>query len=385
MSSELTVLKIKSDFAKPLSFLMILACFFSFSLQAQQQSVAVKRYIKPTFYFNNIRMPEKPSSGKLIDLYGLKQVNLGVFFPMYTSNWYKSDSITLASFHLLASAISNSTRVLLDAGNSESYRIARLQAGVSAFYCTGYKNIWFASVQPLISQDRNAFSKPMARIAAVFLLSRNVSPSFSYKIGFIRTFVWGDNVRNNLPIIGFRFGKLDKAHLNVILPRNISFNMPVGNKTWLEIFTKPIGGLHIISNKDSIISDSKRIALGRVEVLTGFGITYRPNSNVAFFANTGIAYKKRAVLIDEAREKYVFRTKPSIFLNLGLSLTIGRSKNIQNNFLMYDAMSTQNMMVGNNTNGALNNQIPSSSSANKINDINKIKLSDMKDFLTDEL
>jgi hypothetical protein len=358
-------------------------------LKAQEpsQRKETKRYIRPNFYFNFYATPERKFKRSNIESYGFRQSSIGGYLPILSNSWYKNDEISIASFHLLAQGNFTTSRPQIGFLENNQHVLYKLSLGLTAIYATGNKNIWYGSMQPFISQDKYTIENPTWRLAGLFIFNRTVSANFSYRIGLLRTYMFGENIRNNLPLVGFRVGRLDKLHLNMYLLRNISVNFPVGKKTWLELFAKPIGGLYVFSNSDSLFATKGAIQFGRYELLNGINITYRPTNSVTLFVSTGISYGKKVFLKDvKSKDDLSFRAPLSMFFNTGINIAIGKSKTIQNNTEMYDVFSLQNTWSGNNLNGAANTNVPNSAgNSSDIEKINRIKYNDVKDLLSDEL
>lgn len=354
--------------------------------QEQRDKAEIKRFIRPNLYLNFYRTPQSNNTRNPAREYGFRQVNFGGYLPVFSNSWYKDDGISISSFHLLAQANFTTSKPYIAALKDNQHVLYKLSAGLTAIYATGNKNIWYMSVQPFISQDKYTIENPTWRMAGVFLFNRTVSTRFSYRVGLMRTYVFGENFRNNLPVIGFRVGRLDKIHLNMYLVRNISLNFPIGKKTWLEAFIKPVGGLYLFSNSDSLFTSKGPVQFGRYELINGINITYRPSNSVTLFLSTGISYGKKVFLKDgKSDEQLNLKAAPSIFINGGINIAFGKSKSVQNNMEMYDVFSMQNTWSGNNTNGAANTNIPNSTSNTEIDKINKIKYMDVRDLLSDEL
>ena len=122
----------------------------------------------------------------------------------------------------------------------------------------------------------------------MIVYNKTVSEKFSFRVGIIRTYLFGSGFETkrsrfglHLPMVGFRLGRFDKAHLNVQLPRNISLEFPLSKskKIWASTFVKPFGGLYVLSNNDSLYNGLGSVILfGRYEFLTGLRFDYNPNS-----------------------------------------------------------------------------------------------------------
>ncbi len=354
--------------------------------QSDNPKKEIKRYIRPNIYYNYYSTPRQRFKRNMIESYGFRQSAIGGYLPIVTKSWYKKDEISIASFHLLAQGNFTSSRPYIGYLGNRQHILYKLSLGLTAIYATGNKNIWYGSFQPFISQDRYTIDRPTWRFAGIFLFNRTVNSHFSYRLGLLRTYMFGESVRNNLPIIGFRIGRLDKVHLNIYLIRNIAVHFPIGKKCWGELFAKPVGGLYVFRNSDSLFATKGAIQFGRYELLNGFNFTYRPNNSISLFASTGISYGKKVFLRDNKNnDDLSFKAPISLFINTGINIAIGKSKTIQNNTEIYDVFSMQNTWGGNNLNGADNVNIPNSTGQSDIEKINRIKYNDVRDLLTDEL
>lgn len=364
-----------------------------------------KHYIRTCFYLDFYSTPEKelnlktPVSKKL-NSYKYSQSSIGFYTPVYTNTWFRKDSVTLANFHLLiAGSILTAKPVF--SGISHEHRITKTSFGLRGIYNTGKGNIWFMQIAPFFAQDNYTLSKPTGRYSSVFVFNRTVSEKFSFRIGMIRTYLFGtgfETKRNryglHLAIIGFRVGRFDKTHLNVQFPRNISLDFPMGKskKTWGSVFVKPFGGLYTFSNNDSLSLEvnASQILFGRYEFLRGFRTDFNPNKSFSFFASIGRA-TNRSISFSSANKTaekkglftpfYREKLDPSLFINVGFNFRFGKVRRSNNDFGMYDVFDLNSSYdIGDNNSGVnTNSDIPNT--GNKQRSLKNIEYKDIQDLL----
>lgn len=345
----------------------------------------IKRYIRPNIYYNSFTTPEKEIHNKLLGSYKFKQRNLGFYFPLLTSTWIQKDSVKLNTFHLLLTGNLQSSRPSFNGMIDYQGRLIKITMGLRAIYSKG-KNVWFFNVSPFIAQDYNNIKDPNVRFSGGFLFNRTVSKYFSYRLGIERTYIFGN--RLHLPIIGVRIGALDKFNVNIQLPRNVSFNFPMGKKVYLNVFARPNGGIYTISNVDSLFPHfGKHITFARKDITTGFQLNIRAGNSVSFFISSGFTHNRKIYLLDRVKATGSKKTdikqnvNPGGFLSLGINIQLGRSKQVYNNYVMYDVFNINNLYTPGNPQ---NLNIPVDPEKYKVEQINKIKYKDIEDLMIDE-
>lgn len=347
----------------------------------------VRRYIRPTIFTNYYTTSKRDivNNTKFVS-YNFSQYNMGFYFPFYTNTWLRNDSSTLANIHLLATG-SVLAAMPYFSGLEEQYMLYKGSVGVRAIYNTGRKNIWFFHISPFFSQDDNTISKPTGRFSSVFLYNRTVNKNFSYRLGMLKTFLFGD--RYYLPVIGFRIGPLDGTYFSVQLPKHISLNFPIGKKLSTSIFIKPVGGLYTISNiNTNFIDKGSIVQFGRKEFLNGFLLNYRVNNNISTYFSAGIANTRFiSFAVSSGSTGYLesFFSKeiePTAFFNLGLTIRFGKSIKSYNNINMYDVFDLNNQYDPSDENfGPQNDDIPRITEKDKI--IKNIQYKDVEDLISE--
>jgi hypothetical protein len=358
------------------------------TVNSMKEKKPVKRYIQPCLYFNSYGTPEQTIDNDRLKTYKFNQSNLGFYLPMFTKTWYKEDSISLANFHLLltGNALTAQAQFSGIKGITGNHTLIKLSLGMRAIYNTGNKNIWFFNASPFVSQDDITISDPAVRIAAIALLNRTVSRTFSYRLGLIKTFSFGRSYE--LPIVGFRFGPLDGCYLTIQFPRNASFNFPMGKKFTASVFARVVGGLYNYSNRDNtFLINTPTVQFSRTEIQNGFQANYRPSSNFTFFSSMGLVYNRNIrfaynTKTSGSREPiYSTLVQPTIFLNIGISARFGKAKKVYGNYQMYEVFNLNNSYE---FQGLPNSEIPVPSHDEDLKTIKKIQYRDIQDLLFEE-
>ena len=346
----------------------------------------IKRYIRPSIYYNGFTTPEKDLGDSLFGAYRFKQRNIGFYTPLVTKTWIDEDSIKLNTFHLLLTGNIQSSRPYFSNINYE-HRIYKITLGMRAIYSQG-KNIWFFHFSPFIAQDDKTLDDPTYRFAGGFLFNRTVSNNFSYRLGVERTYTFGRKLY--LPVIGFRFGQLDKFNVSILLPRNVSFNFPIGKKCYMNVYARPNGGIYTISNNDSLYASfGNKITFARKDITTGAQFNVRAGNSFSFFIATGFTHKRKIYFLDRTepdgsnKADISIDVNPGIFVNLGFTIQLGKSKRVYNDHVLYDVFNINNI-YGQGSNATQNLDIPVDPKKYKTEQINKIKYKDIEDLIVDE-
>jgi hypothetical protein len=308
-----------------------------------------KHYFSKTIYLDSYAPQKtkldhvKPIS-RMLETYQLRQFSFGCNLPVFTKDFYSADGTRISNFHLLLNASVVNLKVSFD--GISTHTLSNSSIGMRALYNDGKKGIFYAEMAPFLSQDRGYSYTRTLRMASTVLYNYSVNDYFGFRIGYTRTFLWGN--RYHLPFIGFRFGHIDKVNLSIQFPRNITFTMPVSSAFRLSLYTKPVGGLYTFANVDSIplggtVSDNQNIYFGRYEFLSGIRMDVQPSKH--------ITTKNKMLFYTTAKGKdktapyptgYFENIKRGVFLNVGCVIRFGQTKSIYNNTQMYNAMDLNN-------------------------------------------
>jgi hypothetical protein len=346
-----------------------------------------KRYIRPCLYFNHYGTPQRRFEPN--KQYRFTQNNLGFYLPLYTNTWFNKDSVSLSSIQIVGTGEVMQYKPDI-AFLKESYKIARLSAGVRLFYSNGNRSVFYVSVNPFVSREIPFTGNGPIRFALALIYSRTVSKAFSYRLGIIRSYTFGRPLP--LPVVGIRIGALDKLHLNIQFPKNISLDLPIGRVVTASVFVRSMGGVfNVITQGDIVTTPGRRAQLRRYELLHGAQINVRAGKNISFYVSSGFATKRHIT--------YVFKEEPvksgndinrhripaSVFVSFGLSIRFGATKKIYNDRQMYDVMDLNTLKnTGLSDSGPADNDIPASPEKSKIDSAKKIKYKDVEDLIIDE-
>jgi hypothetical protein len=343
-----------------------------------------KHYIKPTIYSSYYHSPKREAKNGRYGNYSFSELNVGFYVPLFTKD-YHLDSNVISNLHLLLIGNYQSATPKFDS-IATTHQLIKVGAGLRLIYNNGKKNVWFFNAFPFRTQDKESKYKPIKRYASVLIFNRTVSEKFSWRVGITKTFLLGD--RFTLPIIGFRIGRLDGIYLNMMLPRNISLNFPIGKNFAFSAYTKPLGGIYTFANSDSIYNGRDSLLhFGRREINSGISIEFSPNQNFALKIGSGITTNNTVAFSSTKfnRENkfqsfspfYRDDLKSSFFITGGITIRFGKSKKIYNNYTMYDLIDLNNQFdPGDSNDGPSNNNIPK-----KGTDVKNLKYKDVEDLL----
>lgn len=363
----------------------IFVCRASDTLHIKQ----IKPYIRPCIYFNHYGTPQRRDPS--MKQYRFTQDDIGFYLPLFTHTWFNEDDVTLSSLHLLMTMDMIRYRPQLTYLN-ESYSIGRLSTGVRLFYGTGNKSVFYFTFAPFVSQEFQYTERKVPRLTFVALYSRTVSKNFAYRFGLSRTYTYGTALI--LPVIGIRVGSVDKLHLNVQFPRNISMDLPMGKRTWFSLFSRRMGGIYNVRLQDSLLGPKGTLAvLRRFELLNGVQFSFRTGEHFSFYVSTGFVTRRTVSFslnedenhpLANYRDRKVEKIPASIFFGLGLSVRFGKAKKVYNNTTMYDVFDLNNMYRSGSETGPMDNDVPASADKYKVESLKELKYKDVEDLVTDD-
>jgi hypothetical protein len=347
----------------------------------------VRHYFKTTIYTDFYGTGNRDLSGKTfvsdkLKTYRVNQFTLGFNAPVFTQDFYRKDSTRVANLHFLLTGSYASVSPYFTGINTK-HRLSKTSMGLRAIYNTGRKSIFYVELAPFMTQDNGYGYTQKYRLATTVLYNCTVNKYFSFRLGFTRSFIFGN--RNRLPYIGFRVGKVDGVNFSVQFPRSITFNVPVGKYVKTSLYTKPLGGLYSFANVDSLyyLNNDKSINFGRYEFIGGLRVDVLPANFFNFYVSAGFTTQNYIGFYSETfnrRNKgslksfYTEKIDNSVYLNFGLVFKFGRVKSIYNNYNMYDAQDLNNKDADNISNG--NSQIPA-----KEKKTGNVRPSDVQDLI----
>jgi hypothetical protein len=351
---------------------------------------APRHYFKTVILLDLYRKPSKNIIDTMglvsrrLKSYGVKQSNISFYTPVYT-HVERVDSIVTRNTHVLITGNLISLQPVFE--NISQHKLVKLGIGARYIYNSGKKSVWFFDISPFITKDVSHPSKGYFRMASSIIYSHNHSYNFNWRLGVIKSFMWGN--RYYLPFIGLRFGRLDKVNLTIQIPRNIQLNVPLSDMWILSLYTRPLGGMYNFSNNDSLYKKRSEptFHFTRYEINTGLRCDARFTDYFYFYFSAGISSKNTITFYSEtanpAKRKLPYNTyfysrkvAPSLFFNLGLVLRFGKTRNSYHDKNLYDAIDLNNA-----TENIHLNQVPIPPKKQSAENLNSIQdLIDYNDF-----
>jgi hypothetical protein len=369
--------------------------YFSTTLFMDLYSVGESKFIT-----KRLSGSEKDIAEKL-QKYQYSQTIGGFYFPVSTIEKVHEDN-RVSNWHILGTG--TYMLAMPRFGNDiNKHNLVKVSLGLRAIYNSGGKGIWFFDATPFISSDLSAPGTTTARWASTVLYDRIVSSTFSFRIGYTRTFILGN--RFHLPYVGFRIGRLNGTYFSAQFPRGMTFSVPLGNKFRMSIFTKPTGSLLTMGNTDSLYNGltnkgrlDSTIIFGRYDGLFGFRLDYNPGKHVSFyleFGNSnirGIAFFSRqynrpngAPIQDNVQIFKSFFASPLEgrgFLSFGFTVRFGRTRSVYNNYNMYEVFNTNSIISpGDNNNNTGDGNIPADVKLKKKKEMSNLNTKDVQDLI----
>lgn len=361
-------------------FFLISFVLITTKLSAFNTSDSTKKIKKvPKHYFNKTLYIDYYSTGKkeldtinqiskFLGTYHVNQFSLGYNFPIVTRDIYNKDSTKISTLNLLLTG--NYTSLKLNFEGIDPHHLNKFSFGCRGFYSNGKKSIFFVELSPFVTQDGSYEYTKTYRLASTVLYNYSASPSFSFRVGYTRSFLWGN--RYQLPYVGIRVGRLDKTNFSVQFPRGMTLTIPIGEHVRTSLYTKPQGGLYTFANTDSLkignINENQTLYFGRYEFLSGMRLDVQPSNFFNFYLSTGFTTRNKIQFYSTTLVKdntstyknyYSEKIGASIFANFGLVLRFGKTKSTYNNSLMYDMKDLNNTIdPGDNGLSTGNGDIP---------------------------
>lgn len=364
-----------------LNIVFIVSCMLLLNLQLIASPFvndSLRNVKPPKHYFHQVLYSDFYNTGKInldttnliskrLKTYQISQFSAGYYVPLYTKDFYKDEGTRISNFHLLLTT--NYTRLNLDMGGISKHVFTKFSMGGRALYNDGKKSILFAEFSPYSIKDAGYSYTRTLRFASTFVYNYAANPSFSFRLGYTRTLLFGN--RYTLPYIGFRIGKLDGINFSIQFPRAISFNLPIGQYIHASIFTRPQGGLYTFANVDSLkigdFNNNQKLYFGRYEFLHGLRVDVEPNTFLNFYLSGGFTTNNQ-ILFHYAPPQnssspysntFGKQVKNTTFINIGLVFRFGQTKSINYNRQMYEALDLNNTITpGDNGSNNGNGDIP---------------------------
>lgn len=357
--------------------------YFATTVFADFYATPQKDLSQNLFRKKELTTTDKKISAQL-KTYRYEQSVGGFYFPISTTEKVHADG-TVSNFHFLGTG--SYMLAMPRFGGISDHNLVKASLGLRGIYNTGRKGIWFFDAAPFVSADLSVSGTSTYRWSSTVLYDRIVSPKFSFRLGYTRTYILGN--RKTLPYIGLRFGRLDKRYVSIQFPRNITFSFPMGLKVRGSIVGKPMGGVFNIGNTDSIYNgNDKAILFGRTEFITGFRVDASINRNFSFFASLGFTGISTIAFFSPHYNKgnlgsfgnfFLQQMSGGGYLNMGITLRFGKTKSIYNNSNMYEVFNLNSTIdVGDNNTNTGDANIPNSS---KQKALSELKTKDVQDLI----
>jgi hypothetical protein len=351
-----------------------------------------KHYFLNTVFYNYYAIPKRTLNqnktvGKILKDYRFWQSNSGFYLPLYTKDIYKDDSTRIANWHFLATG-NFLTASPVFGGLSTQHVFYKYSLGLRAMYNNGKRSVFFLDISPFATSDKADTAGPQFRSASTFVWSYIAHEKFSFRVGYTRTFIFGD--RLTLPYLGVRFGKLDKHYVSIQFPRNIFVNFRMSRSLAFNMVAKPVGGVYNFRDLDSLYSGTnKQLFFGRRDICFGLGLDYHPSKFFSLFVHAGTARGSGIVFYSKTINEdnnlsplkwfYYENLKKTGFINFGLTVRFGKSKSAYGNKNIYELQSLNaEIDPGDNNTGPNSSEINSHGDLQKLN---KLKYKDLSDLI----
>jgi hypothetical protein len=351
-----------------------------------QKEKSPKHYLYNTIYTEYYSTPKRDISSQnsmKLGQYSFSQSNTGFYFPIKTRD-IRKDSVTIANVHTLI--VGNFLKAMPHFDSTSDHHLTAASLGLRVMYNDGKKNVWFFNITPTWMEDSRSTIKTSARLTTLFVFNRTKSKNFSWRLGFTRTYIYGN--LNHLLVAGVRFGPLDGVYVRLDWPRNYSLNFPVGKKFSGSVYCKPFGGVYHFANVDTFSNGDSLynghdafIKFGRREFITGVKLEYNASKNFSFFMSSGISMINQVAFfsgkanVDRTHLKslapfYTGTLSNTYFINFGLTWRFGKVKMAYNNYTMYDLFDMNNTFdPGDVNDGPGNGNIPTNGKRTSIKDV----------------
>ncbi|MGZ4028090.1 MAG: hypothetical protein ACXVDP_12415 [Bacteroidia bacterium] len=353
-------------------------------------------YSTPTTYFRSgprfNANPDQAAIAKQLRDYQYSQLTGGFYFPLVTKEKSHEDG-HISNFHLLATG-SYMVAMPRFSGISD-HNLLKASIGLRGIYNSGKKGIWFFDATPFMAGDLSTSGTMVSRWASTVLYDRIVTPSFSYRVGVTRTFILGN--RFHLPYLGIRVGRLDKTYLSIQFPRYASLSFPMGRKFRGSFYTKATGSLLAMGNTDTLYNGTngisaetdKTITFGRYDGNTGMRLDFNPSSHFSLYGALGVSGVRGIAFysnqynpkknVNELAPFFTQRMHGTFFLNVGLTIRIGRARSVYGNHNMYEVFNSNSSIdTGDNNINTGDGNIPNET---KKKTITNLKTRDIQDLV----
>jgi len=323
-----------------------------------------KHFIRPTIYFNLYGSgKQKLLSSKALK-YRFAQTNIGGYFPIYTKVKFNSKQVQ-STFQIIGFGNILTSKPQFSFVDN-NHRLTRLNIGANSIYTNG-KNTFLLTLSPFKAHDKNSIKTSDWRMSWMFIYNRTVSDNFSFRVGYVRSFVLDGNI--NLPVVGFRIGRYDGVYLNAQFPRNVSLHVPINPNMALIFYGKVTGSIYNMRNLQTDTELYDKIVYRRSELQRGIELNYKTGKRLNFFTGGGftsgrISLAEKSSLSFQKNRINIFSSKLSntIFINFGFTYSFGSAKKVYNNQTLLDALLLNQQSTNSDLNGNSNfispNKVP---------------------------
>jgi hypothetical protein len=362
--------------------IICLFCFLNSASAENKDSLNTsKHFIRPTIYINAFGSGKQKIKKATNTEYRFSQSNIGGYFPLITKINYDKH-LMQSTFQLIGfgNILTSRPRFSLF---SEYHRLTRLNLGCNSIYTKG-KNTFLLTLSPFKAQDKTSLKTSSWRMSWMFIYNRTVNENFSFRLGYVRSFVLDGNP--NLPLVGFRIGRYDGVHLTAQFPRNVALNVPFGPKLFFSIYVKSIGSIYDMRDVEYAAVNYSRVVFRRNDFQRGFEFNYKGGSHFNFYFGMGVT---QGNIKFSEKQNFNFASNSgsiasgnitrAVFTSFGLQYSFGSAKRVFNNQTMLDAMKLNQQAANSDLNTNPNMITPNN--VGKEQQIKNVQLKDIEDMI----
>ncbi len=301
-----------------------------------------KKFLNPQLKFSAEYLPSSDLKDVADESFSYGKAQLGLVYPLISRRFSLTNDLEYKAFAVLINA--NGTYALPDYSFlNTTHQLISAVAGPSIIYNTGNKNTWLAGFTVGMAQDLELLSQTQIRFTGHALFKHKVSGNFSYHLGVVYSFVYGQPLP--LPLIGCVVRTSNKSKLKISLPLSVAFYYKTNAYDMLSLFIQPDGDQYNFSAiGDTVFAGRDPLALRMRYRSFKSGLSYKIGVNDRWFITpeVGLSLARKITFTEGSiTDKKTFISadvKPGPYVKLGVRFLLGdlKWKRTGDNFLLND-------------------------------------------------
>lgn len=277
-----------------LNLSLLLVTLLTFIQALYPQSVSTGRYSNTRFSFQLGGQNQRDFVKDPSNHYQLGSFAGSMLLPVYRkqtlgnspriSGLFLSPSLELSKADI---SYIQQSRMLVNAG-----------LGIGGYYLIHPKHFLLGTFRGLVNEDEFTIDYYQLRYNAALLYSWRMGSKFTLLSGLAYTYTFGEGLF--LPMLGGRYLFGPKHFIQVVLPLQISYTRPFGNRIVLSAYIRPSGGFNRFENRRYFADSTVNVmALRRRAISTGIQLTYQLKNSLRLYTSLALLGGQRITFTED--------------------------------------------------------------------------------------